>query len=211
MSQINRELIAELLMVAKRLDEKNLVNAFEGNISIRDDHGSIYITPSGKNKAFLTAEMIAVIDKDGRQIAGDCKPSSELPMHSDTYKIRDDIKAVVHAHPPYLTAYALANKDVVTRAYPEMMGNFTRFYCAPYGRPGTDKVLMGAIPILKKHDVVILGNHGALTVGNSSIVAMNRMEAAEAITQVIYLTERMGKSVDLSDEECAFFFSLNGH
>lgn len=210
MAQINQAIIEELLVVAKRLDEKNLVNAYEGNISVREN-GLIYITPTGKNKAFLTADMIAVVDENGQQIAGNCKPTSELPMHTDTYKIRDSIKALIHAHPPYMTAYALANKDVESLAYPEMMGNFTRFHCAPYGRPGTEKILEGAIPILQKHDIVLLGNHGALTVGDSCTAAMNRMEAAEAITKVVYLTERMGKAVNLPKEECDFFFSLNGY
>lgn len=210
MTKIDLGMVEELLAVAKRLDEKNLVNAFEGNISIKKD-GLIYITPTGKNKALLTPEMVAVIDEDGNQIAGNCKPTSELPMHTDTYKIREDIGAVVHAHPAYMTAFALAGRDVETRAYPEMMGNFTKFHCAPYGRPGTDKILEGAIPILQKHDIAILGNHGVITVGATGFQAMNRMEAAEAITKVVYLNEQLGGPVNLPDSECDFFFSLNGH
>ena len=210
MAVVDYGLVEELLQVAHRLDEKNLVNAYEGNISIRKD-GLIYITPTGKNKAFLTKEMIAVVDENGQQIAGNCKPTSELPMHTDTYKIRDDIGGVVHAHPPYMTAFALNNRDVETRAYPEMMGNFTKFHCAPYGRPGTDKILEGAIPILKKHDIAILANHGVITVGKTVTDAMNRMEAAEAITQVVFLSQLLGGEVCLPDDECNFFFSLNGH
>lgn len=210
MALLDKGLIKELLIVAKRLDEKNLVNAYEGNISLKKD-GLIYITPTGKNKALLTEEMIAVIDENGNQIAGSCKPTSELPMHMDTYKIRENIGAVVHTHPPYMTAYALCNKDVETRAYPEMMGNFTKFHCAPYGRPGTEKILEGAVPILKKHDIVLLGNHGVLTVGATVTDAMNKMEAAEAITKVVYIAERLGNPVNLPDSECDFFLSLNGH
>lgn len=132
-------------------------------------------------------------------------------MHTETYTIRKDIGAVVHAHPAYMTAYALNNKNVETRAYPEMMGNFTRFHCAPYGRPGTNQILAGAIPILQKHDIVLLGNHGVLTVGSTITDAMNKMEAAEAITKVVFLAEQIGTVANLPDEECNFFFSLNGH
>lgn len=117
---INMDVIREVMAVAKRLDEKTLVNTFEGNISAKVD-GKIYITPTTKNKGLLTEDMIAVMDENGNQIHGNCKPTSELPMHTETYTIRDDIGGVVHCHPPYLTAYALANKDVETRAYPEMM------------------------------------------------------------------------------------------
>lgn len=209
MPSIDHELIQEFLQVAKRLDEKNLVNAYEGNISVRKN-GLTYISPTGKNKALLTPDMVAVIDSGGNQISGSCKPTSELPMHMQTYTIRSNIQAVVHAHPPYMTAYALNNQSVETRAYPEMMGNFTRFHCAPYGRPGTSKILEGAIPILEKHDIVILGNHGVLTVGTSITDAMNKMEAAEAITKVVFLSQQIGNVYNLPDDECNFFFSLNG-
>ena len=130
-------------------------------------------------------------------------------MHPETYTIRDDIGGVVHCHPPYLTAYALANKDVETRAYPEMMGNFCKFECAPYGRPGTDKILAGAIPILQnKRDIVLLGNHGVLVVGKTVTDAMNKTEAAEAIAKALFLTAQLGGEVPLSDEECQFFLDL---
>lgn len=206
--KIDKSMINELLEVAYRLDNKNLVNCYEGNISIKKD-GLIYITPTGKNKAKLTEEMVAIVDEQGNQIAGNCKPTSELPMHLETYTIRENIGAVVHAHPPYMTAHAIANKPVETKAYPEMMGNFTRFECAPYGRPGTKFILKGAIPILKRRDIVILNNHGVLTVGATVTDAMNKMEAAEAITKTLFLTKMMGGEIPLSDSECDFFFSLN--
>lgn len=205
---MDREKILEVLQVAKRLDEKNLVNAFEGNISTKKD-GLVYITPTGKNKALLTEEMVAVIDPEGRQVGGNCKPTSELPMHMETYTIRDDIGGVVHCHPTFLTAYALCCKPVETRAYPEMMGNFDYFQVAPYGRPGTEDILKGAVPILKHHDIVILGNHGVLAVGATVTDAMNRVEAAEAITKTVFIANVLGKQADLSPEECEFFFSLN--
>ena len=205
---INMDVIREVMAVAKRLDEKTLVNTFEGNISAKVD-GKIYITPTTKNKGLLTEDMIAVMDENGNQIHGNCKPTSELPMHTETYTIRDDIGGVVHCHPPYLTAYALANKDVETRAYPEMMGTFCKFECAPYGRPGTDKILAGAIPILQnKRDIVLLGNHGVLVVGKTVTDAMNKTEAAEAIAKALFLTAQLGGEVPLSDEECQFFLDL---
>ncbi len=205
---MDKAMVAEVLRVARRLDEKNLVNAYEGNISAKKD-GLIYITPTGKNKAFLTEEMIAVIDGEGGQVGGSCRPTSELPMHMETYSIRDDIGGVVHCHPTFLTAYALCCKPVETRAYPEMMGNFNYFQVAPYGRPGTEEILKGAIPILKHEDIVILGNHGVLAVGETVLDAMNRVEAAEAIAKTVFIANRLGKQADLSPEECEFFFSLN--
>lgn len=203
----DKSAIQEVLEVARRMDEKNLVNAYEGNISVRKD-GLIYITPTTKNKGILTEDMIAVIDEKGKQVGGSCKHTSELIMHFQTYRIRDDIGGVVHCHAPYMTAYALCCKNIETRSYPEMMGNFGLIECAPYGRPGTDGIIKAAVPILQKKRICLLGNHGVLAVGATATDAMNITEACEAITRVIYLSERVGKPVDLPDTECEHFFSL---
>ena len=93
---INMDVIREVMAVAKRLDEKTLVNTFEGNISAKVD-GKIYITPTTKNKGLLTEDMIAVMDENGNQIHGNCKPTSELPMHTETYTIRDAV-SYTHLH-----------------------------------------------------------------------------------------------------------------
>ena len=204
---MDRELINQVLAVAKRLDEKNLVNAFEGNISAKKD-GIVYITPTGKNKAFLTEEMIAVINEKGEQIGGNCKPTSELPMHLETYGIREDIGGVVHCHPTFLTAHAICNRPVETKGYPEMMANFRIFEVAPYGRPGTEKILKGAIPIFAHSDVVLLGNHGVLSVGRTVEDAMNKVEAAEAITKALYYANALGHPLDLSPDECKHFYDI---
>lgn len=210
MSRIESKYIHEVIECARRLDEKGMVNGFEGNISTKHD-GLIYITPTGKNKATLTEEMIAVIDESGKQIAGCFRPTSELPMHTEAYKLREDIVGVIHTHAPFLTAHALCNLPVETRAYPEMMGNFGRFEVAPYGRPGTDAIFDGAAKILKEKDICLLGNHGAIAVGRDLMDAMNKMEAAESIAKTLYIAHQMGKPVDLSESECAFFFSLSSH
>ena len=117
--------VREVLLVARRLDEKKLLNAVEGNISLKRN-GLIYVTPSAMNKAFLTEEMIAVTDEDGNQIGGKYKATSELRLHVLTYRMREDIGGIVHAHPPYLTAHAVCGKPVETRAYPEMMFKYGR-------------------------------------------------------------------------------------
>jgi L-fuculose-phosphate aldolase len=207
MADISGEAIAEILFVAKRLDEKNLVNAFEGNISLKRD-GLIYITPTSKNKGTLTEDMIAVIDGECKQIAGNCKPTSELIMHFNTYKIRGNIGGVVHCHAPYMTAYALCRKPVEAPGYPEMMGNFGSIEVAAYGRPGTDQILAGAVPILMRKPIVLLANHGVLAVGPTATDAMNVTEACEAITRVVVLAERLGNPAALPADECEYFLSI---
>lgn len=133
-------------------------------------------------------------------------------MHFNTYKMRggNSIGGVVHAHPTFLTAYSLCLKEVETRAYPEMMGNFKKFQVAPYGRPGEPNIYEAAIPYFEAgQDIVILGNHGVLVVGETVTAAMNKLEAAEAIARTLFYANQIGKQQDLDPEECEMFFQKN--
>lgn len=89
-----------------------------------------------------------------------------------------------------------------------MMANFRIFEVAPYGRPGTEEILKGAIPIFAHSDVVLLGNHGVLAVGKTVEDAMNKVEAAEAITKALYFAEALGSPLDLGAEECRHFYDI---
>lgn len=199
--------VKEILDVCRRLDQRCLVNAYEGNVSVRRD-GYIYITPTGKNKAFLTEEMIAVFEEETmKQVGGIYPASSEMLLHTNAYKTRPDVFGVIHAHPTMLTAYSLCNKAIETKAYPEMIGNFKKIECAPYGRPGTDEIFDVAREYVLKSDIVLLGNHGVITVGKDVYDAMNKVEAAEAIAKVLYYAERVGKVVDLPDSEVEMFLA----
>ncbi|MDF2675006.1 MAG: class aldolase/adducin family protein [Clostridiales bacterium] len=199
--------IKEVLEVCRRLDQRNLVNAYEGNVSIKRG-GYIYITPTGKNKAFLTEEMIAVFEEDTmKQVGGLYPASSEMLLHTNAYQTRPDVSGVIHCHPTMLTAYSLCNKSIESKAYPEMIGNFKKIPCAPYGRPGTDEIFDVAREYVKKNDIVLLGNHGVITVGKDVYDAMNKVEAAEAIAKVLYYAEQVGKIVDLEDSEVEMFLA----
>ncbi|MBE6592075.1 MAG: class II aldolase/adducin family protein [Ruminococcaceae bacterium] len=192
--------INDVLTVAKRLDQKGILNAIEGNISVRKGD-LVYITPSGKNKAYLTEDMISVIDMDGRLLKG-FKASSEYKLHLHAYKLRADIGGMVHAHPTYLTAYALLNKPVETKAYPEMMVVYGSIQVAAYGRPGTDDIYRDVGRILKNENVLLLANHGAMAVGETVFDAMNALEAAESSARILTVASTLGKVKELSDEEC---------
>lgn len=198
--------IREVIEISRRLDEKNFVNAFEGNVSIKRA-GLVYITPASKSKATLTEEMIAIIDEKGNQIGGKYKPSSELPMHTNTYPMRADIGAVIHCHSPYLTAHALCGIPVESKAYPEMMGIYKKIEIAPYGTPGTDAIIEGVGPLLQNRNIVLLGNHGVLSVGKTLVDAYNTLEAAEAIAKVLFIARQIGTPIDLPDEECEMFLA----
>lgn len=201
---IDHSVIKEIIDVAKRMDEKTLVNTYEGNISIKKDD-LIYITPTQRSKASYTDEMIAVIDEDGNQISGECKPSSEFPMHKNVYSMRNDINAIIHCHSPYLTAHALCNKPLFCRSYPEMISLLKDVPIAPYGKPGTDEIYQGIKPLIQERNLILLANHGVLCVGPNVFTALNRLEAGEAIAKVLTIAESIGTPIDLPEYEIARF------
>ncbi|HIR13006.1 MAG TPA: class II aldolase/adducin family protein [Candidatus Choladousia intestinavium] len=209
---ISEEAIHEVLFVAKRMDEKGLVNSFAGNISTKKD-GKIYITPTGQNKGILTPEKIAVVDENGKRIWG-MKETSEIIMHTMAYDICEengwDVAGVVHSHSKILTAFSMAGLDIETEAFPEMMGNFHRIPCVPYGAPGTKYILTMAEPYLAEgYRIVLLGNHGSLAVGKTVEDAMNVVEACEALAEQILITKYIiGKEKSLGRDEVDRFFEI---
>ncbi len=209
---ISLDAINEVLLVAKRMDEKGLVNSFAGNISTKKD-GKIYITPTGQNKGLLTPEKIAVIDENGERIWG-MKETSETIMHSMAYEICEkngwDVGGVVHSHSKILTAFSMACKDIETEALPEMMGNFHKIPCVPYGAPGTKYILTMAEPYLADgYRIVLLGNHGSLAVGKTVEEAMNVVEACESIAEQVLITQYILKAESpLDKDEVSRFFDI---
>jgi len=200
--RIDPAAINEIIESGRRMEEKGMMNSFEGNISVRKN-GLIYITPTNKSKALLTPNQIAVLDGDGNQIAGDFKPSSEFLMHSGVYEIREGIGAVAHCHSPYLTAYAICQKELTSDCYPEFMMHFKEIKVAPYGAPGTKDIYEGAKEILKNHYVVLLANHGVLAIGSTALMACNRLEAAEAAAKIMSIARSIGTPAALPEAEIA--------
>lgn len=195
--------IQEIIEVARRLDDKGLVNAFEGNVSIMRD-GYLYLTPSGKSKVTLTPEKICVFDREGNQVSGIFAPSSELKMHRAVYGMRDNIGGIVHAHPAFLTAYAMCGKPLESKCHAEMIWDHKVIEVAPYGRPGSDDIYAGVKPILDKgRDLLLLANHGVLSVGTDVYAALNKLESVENAAKILTIAKFVGDSqyADLPDEE----------
>lgn len=201
MVQIDTTAIEKILEVGKRLDEKQVVNGYEGNISLKQD-GLIYITPSGKNKAYLTSDMVAVTDLDGNQVWGKFKASSELPMHVNLYKMNPEIGGVVHTHDPYLTAFSCCAHPIENMAYGGFIWDNKVIEIAPYGRPGSDELWKGLEPIVKKgRQSALLANHGPVTWGKDVFEAMNKMEAIGNDAKILLFTKIIGNLDVLPEDE----------
>lgn len=197
----------QLVEIAKLMYSRNMVNAFEGNISFKQED-RVFITPSAVCKGFLTPDMIVVTDLEGNKVEGDYKASSELKLHLAAYRLRNDIKGVVHAHTPYATAYALANKPIETKAYPELIALFGKVPVAAYGTPSTDEIYAGINEHIMEYDIILLANHGVMAVGKDSYEAYFKLEAVESIAKTLFLANQLGGVRELPEEKLQELYAM---
>ena len=160
-----------------------MVVSNDGNISCRVADG-IWATPTGVCKGDMTLEMLVKVDDDGHILEGTHKPSSELKMHLRVYQENPDVQAVVHAHPPMATSFAVAGIALDTPILPEAIVNLGVVPVAPYAVPGTQAVPDSIAPYCRTHNAVLLANHGALTWGKDLWQAYFRMESLEYYAQL---------------------------
>lgn len=190
----------ELVRMSAKLYSKGLVSAYEGNLSIRVDD-NVYITPSGKCKGYLSEDMIVVTDLEGNILDGMYKPSSEIKLHLAAYNYRESIGAVVHAHPPYATSFAIANKPIETRAYAEVIMFYGKIPLAQYGTPSSDEIYADVREYLKEYDIILLANHGVMSVGDNIFEAFLKMESAESIAKTLLLSKLLGGPKNLPQDK----------
>lgn len=168
-----------------------LMRAHDGNISVRLGD-SMLITPSGRSKALMEpAEMVEVDLADGRS-RGPGRPSSEYKLHLTAYQTRQDIGAVVHAHPPQVMAFSLAGRSLPVQAMPEALIGLGRVAVAPYATPGSQELASSAAAALTQGDAVIMSRHGSVTVGRSLEEAWIRTERLEQAALVAAMAQRLG-------------------
>ena len=172
-----RALIVE---AGRRLWQRGLVAASDGNISCRLDDGTFLITPSGVAKGFLSEDDILVVDAEGRVLSGQAKPSIETGMHLAVYRVRPEVEALVHAHPPLTTAFTLTERDMNEDAPDEVKLQLGRIVRAKYGEAGSVELAQNvAEAAATGADAVLLSRHGALTTGADPLRALFRMESLE--------------------------------
>jgi L-fuculose-phosphate aldolase len=182
------------------LYERGMIAGTDGNISIRIDKSRVLITPSGRSKGTLKAEDIVIIDLDGNLLEGRHSKSSEFDMHLEVYRIRPDITACVHAHPPFATAFAVAGEKLVSEILPEALLFIGEIALTEFAPPGTARVGQSLAPFLATHQAFLLKNHGVLTIGSTLSQAHNRMETVEHLARISYLARRLG-AIDVLPEE----------
>lgn len=176
--------------------QQGWVAANDGNVSVRiDDH--VVCTPSGISKREMTPDILIVTDLSGNVLEGSRRPSTELAMHLKCYEMREDVTAVVHAHAPYATSFAAANRAIDNYALIETVLNLGAVPVAPYAAPGTQEVAESIAPFLPTHDAILLRAHGALTVGADLKTAYYHMDCLEHVAKIMLFAHQLGGAVEL--------------
>ncbi|NOX87818.1 MAG: class II aldolase/adducin family protein [Calditrichaeota bacterium] len=191
----------QLLLVGKRMYDRGYVASNDGNISARLDEDRFLITPTGMSKGFMKKEDLIVIDRKGRVIEGNRKPSSEVFLHLAVYEQRPDVRSVCHAHPPYATAFAVAGIPLDECVLPEVIITLGHIPLVEYGTTGTDEICKPLLKYVKEFDAFLLANHGVLTVGGDLLSAYHKMETVEHFARILTIARQLGNVNVLPREE----------
>lgn len=193
----------EICTVGRRMYERVLIVATEGNLSVRLHDDSILTTPAGLCKGTLVPSDLVVTDLESRQLSGSRRFSSELGMHLLIYRVRPDVKAICHAHPPIATGFAAAGRSLDRGRLTEQIDGIQRVPLVPYATPGTPELSSAIEPFALHDDVLLLANHGAVSYGPDLATAYMRMEIIENLAKIILAAETKYVPVPFSERELA--------
>lgn len=175
--------------------ERHLMTSNDGNISVRMENGQVLITPSGVSKGRLQANDMLVVDLDGRVVSSrpDRKPSSETPMHLEVYKAREDVRAVVHAHPIFATTLTVAGLEFPVDMLPEVLLTLGDVPITEYATPSSHEDAEVIRPFLKTHNAILLCQHGSLTYGKNLDEALIHLERIEHVSEIFWRAKMLGE------------------
>jgi L-fuculose-phosphate aldolase len=201
---------ADIVEVGRRLWERGYVASNDGNISVRLDDSRLMTTPKNVSKGFMTPEMMVITDLDGKKISGERDPSSELKMHLEVYRNRPDARAVVHAHPPTATGFAVAGIALDRAVLAEVITTLGSIPIAEYATPSTEELPAAVRKYVKAHDGLLLANHGALALAGDVMSAYYRMETIEHFAKISLVARTLGRENLLSRGEVDRLQGLRG-
>src|SRR5688500_13166996 len=172
------------------------------------------MTPAGVSKGFMTPDMMVVTDFDGRVVSGEAggrRPSTEIQMHLVAYRERPDVQAVVHAHPPLATGFAVAGIALDRAVLAEVVTTLGSIPIAEYGTPSTKELPAAVAKYVKAHDGMLLANHGALAIGKDLFSAYYKMETIEHAANITLVARLLGREHLLSRDEVKRLQDLRGN
>jgi L-fuculose-phosphate aldolase len=199
-----------IVEVGRRLYARGYTASNDGNISTRLDDRRLLMTPKSVCKGFMTPDMMVVTDLEGQKLAGERDPSSEMQMHLEVYRQRPDARAVVHAHPPIATGFAVAGIPLDRAVLAEVVTTLGSVPIAEYATPSTKELPQAVAKYVRAHDGMLLANHGALTLGTDLFGAYYKMETIEHFAHISLVARLLGGERLLSRQEVDRLQGLRG-
>ncbi|MCC8088766.1 MAG: class II aldolase/adducin family protein [Rikenellaceae bacterium] len=197
----------QITVIIGRIYRSGMTTTSGGNISIKDENGDIWITPSAIDKGNLTEKDIMCIKKDGT-IVGPHKPSSEHPFHRAIYDMRPEVTAVIHAHPPALVSFSIVHEVPDTNIIPQAKSICGKVGFAPYDVPGSEELGQKIAKEFKNNPgikAVIMENHGVVLCGTDMMDAYERFETLEFCARTIIKAKTLGNPTYLTDDQIGQF------
>jgi L-fuculose-phosphate aldolase len=201
---------ADIVEVGRRMYNRGYTASNDGNISVRLGADRLLMTPKSVCKGFMTPDMMCITDLEGKKLQGDRDPSSEMLMHLEVYRQRADVQAVVHAHPPTATGFAVAGIPLDRAVLAEVLTTLGSIPIADYATPSTAELPAAVRQYIKAHDGMLLANHGALTVGADLYSAYYKMETIEHFAHISLVARMLGRENLISREEVLRLQGLRG-
>ena len=194
----------EVARVARLLRSRGLAIGTSGNVGARLADGRIAITPSTMDYDEMTADDIVIVDPDGSPSEGRHRPSSELPLHVAVFAARPDVRAIVHTHSPFATAWSATRRPLPAAHYVLALlvaPGRDALRVADYATFGTEELARNAAAALGSDQGVLLANHGAIAVAGSLGSALGRAERVEELAMIAWRAEQIGGAVLLDADE----------
>lgn len=201
------KITSQIIKIGKYMGDKGYTPGYSGNISARIDD-KILITTSGVSNAHLKDSDLTLMNFEGESLCPEKKPSSEKNLHIQFYKMRSDINYILHVHSPFLSAFASANRDLLSPIMAENVYYFKGIPLAEYALPSTDALVENTAKYFLDYDAVLMANHGFI-IGSASLKdAYLKLELAEHYAQVVINTEILGGAKVLSSAQANEILNL---
>ena len=200
---------AQVASAARRIHAAGWAANHDGNVSVRIGRDRFLITPTATSKAEITESSLIVIDGSGKVVEGTRKPPGETELHLAAYRARPDVEAVLHAHPPYATAFGAARVPLEPVCLPEAVVSLGYIPLAPFAMPKTPLATEAVSRCAVEADAMLLPGNGALTLAPDVALAFLRMELVEHLAKILHHARALGGAQPLPPDEMATLLEQN--
>jgi len=193
---------ADVLRAARDMSASGLSAGTSGNVSARAP-GGMLVTPSAFPYDEMGEDDIVLVDLEGQILEGECKPTTEWPMHAAIYRARPEAGAIVHAHATFCTTLAVLRRDIPSFHYMVALAGGHSIRCAPYAAFGTPSLADHAVGALEGRTACLLANHGMVAFGASPASALALAAEVEGLAELYWRALQVGEPALLTPEEMA--------